>query len=273
MRAAVFVLVAGLAFPPADTRAQGPPRGWDFTGRTQAAATAEVRARVTGHLTRVAVKEGDAVAKGDLLIEIDPRPYQLALDAARARVKVAEAKMKAAKVKADSSRKLVKDKVVSPDDLALNAAAEAEAEAMLLGAKVEVQRAELTLSWARVTAPFNGRVSRIQATEGSLVTAEKTPILTVVSTNPLHVSFNVSEAVLLKLRRDGLADPGKLGVAVGFAGEEGHPHVVKLDLIAPEVDPKSGTVRFRATVPNPKGLLSPGMFARVRLTPAPRERR
>ncbi len=271
MRAALFVLVAGLAFPSADTRAEGPPKGWELTGRTQAALTAEVRARVTGHLTRVAVKEGDAVAKGDLLIEIDPRPYRLALAAAQARVKVADAKFKAARLKAANSRKLVQSKVVSPDDLALNQAAEAEAEATLLAAKVEVQRAELTLSWARVTAPFNGRVSRIQASEGDLVTAEKTPILKLVSTNPLHVSFNVPEAVLLKLRREGLADPGKLRVAVGFAGEDGHPHAAKLDLIEPEVDARTGAVRFRATVPNPKGLLSPGMSARVRLTPAPKK--
>jgi multidrug efflux system membrane fusion protein len=273
MRAAMFVLLAALAFPSADSRAQGPPRGWDLTGRTQAATTAEVRARVTGHLTRVAVKEGDAVAKGDLLVEIDPRPYRLALDAARARVKVAEAKLTAAKVKAANTRKLAQDKVVSRDEVTLNLAAEAEAEATLLGAQVEVQRAELTLSWARVTAPFNGRVSRIQASEGSLVTAEKTPILKIVSTDPLYVSFNVPEAVLLKLRRDGLAEPGKLNVAVGFAGEEGHAHVAKLDLIEPEVDAKTGTVRFRATVPNPKGLLSPGMSARVRLSPAPNKKR
>ena len=149
-------------------------------------------------------------------------------------------------------------------------AAEAEAEAALMVAKVEVERAELTLSWTRVTAPFSGRVSRIQATEGGLVTADQTHILTVVSTDPLYVTFNVPEAILLQLRRDGLSEPGKLGVAVGFAIDEGYPHAAKLDLIEPEVDPKTGTVRFRATVPNPKGLLLPGMSARVRLTPPPK---
>jgi len=80
----------------------------------------------------------------------------------------------------------------------------------------------------------------------------------------------VPEATLLRLRRDGLAEPGKLGVAVGFAGEEGYPHAAKLDLIEPEVDPQTGAVRFRATLANPKGLLSPGMSARVRLSPPPK---
>ncbi len=155
-------------------------------------------------------------------------------------------------------------------ELDLNAAAEAEAEATLAGEKVEVQRAELTLSWTRLTAPFGGRVSRVQAAEGGLVAADRTPILRVVDSRQLRVSFNVPEGTLLRLRRDGLAEPGKLRVAVGFSGEEGHPHEAKLDLIAPEVDPETGAARFGATLANPKGLLSPGMSARVRLTPRPK---
>jgi multidrug efflux system membrane fusion protein len=260
----MFVLAAGVAFPSAGTRAHDPPKAWTFTGRTQAAD--DVRARVTGQLTRVAVREGDAVKKGDLLAEIDPRAYRLALDAARARQKVAEAKLQAAKLKAANARRLVQTKVVGHDDLALNQAA-AAAAAELMGAKVEVEKAELTLSWTRVTAPFSGRVSRIQATEGSLVTSDKTHIMRVVATGPLHVSFNVPEAILLQMHRDGVSEPGKLGVAVGFALDEGYPHAAKLDLIEPEVDPETGTVRFRATVASSKGLLAPGMSARVRLTP------
>src|SRR5262249_61613611 len=137
MRATTFCLAAVLALPSAGTRADDPPTGWTFTGRTQAAA-ADVRARVTGHLTRLAVREGDAVKKGDLLAEIDPRAYRLDLDAAKARQKVAEAKLQAANLKAANAKKLMQDRVVGKDDLALNQAA--EAEAVLLGAKVEVER-------------------------------------------------------------------------------------------------------------------------------------
>jgi multidrug efflux system membrane fusion protein len=266
MRPAIFVLAAGLAFSSALTRADDSPKGWTFTGRTQAAAV-DVRARVTGHLTRLAVREGDAVKKGDLLAEIDPRAYQLALDVARARQQVAEARLEAARLKAANAKKLVQNKVVGKDDLALNMAAEAEAQAALMGAKVEVERAKMTLSWTRVTAPFSGRVSRIQSTEGGLVTADQTHILRVVATGPLHVTFSVPEAIFLQLRRDGLSEPGKLDVAVGFALDEGYPHAAKLDLVEPEVDPKTATVRFRATLANPKGVLLPGMSARVHLTP------
>jgi multidrug efflux system membrane fusion protein len=268
MRAAVFVLTAGLALVGAGTKAADPPKGWEFTGRAEA-DTVAVRARVTGHLTRVAVREGDAVAKGDLLAEIDPRAYRIALDAAKARLKVAEAKLQLAKIEAANARGLFEKNVISKPEMALASAREAEAEATLVLAKAEVEREELTLSWTRVTAPFSGRVSRIRLTEGGLVAADQTHILTVVAADPLYVSFNVSEAILLQLRRDG-AEPGKLGVAVGFAGEEGYPHEAKMYTIGHEVDPQTGSVRFRSTIPNPKGLFSPGMSARVRLTPPPK---
>lgn len=265
MRATMFVLVAGLAFPLAGTRADDPPKVREFTGRAQT-DTNEVRARVTGQVTRVAVKEGDAVKKGDLLAEIDPRPYRLDRDAASARLKAAEAKLQVARIEAANAKRLLQNKVISSDEVALHEAKEAEAAAALMAAKVEVERAELTLSWARVTAPFDGRVSRIRSTEGSLVTADQTHILRVVATDPLDVFFDVPEAILLQLRRDGLADPDKLDVAVGFANDKGYPHAAKLEPIAPEIDPTTEAARFRATVPNPKGLLWPGMSARVRLT-------
>jgi multidrug efflux system membrane fusion protein len=275
MRITLLVLVAALTFPSASVRADDPPKGWEFVGRTQAAAVVDVQALVTGRLTRLAVKEGAVVKKGDLLAEIDPRAYKLTLDAARAQEKVAEAKLQGAKIMLDNTRKLHENKslngtvlsVVSDSELAKSQAKAAEAEAALMGAKAEAQRAELILSWTRLTAPFDGRVSRIQATEGNIVTANQTHLLTVVAIDHLNVTFYVPESILLRLRRDRQADPGKLDVAVGFAIDEGYPHAVKLDLIAPEVDPRTGTVRLQATLPNPEGLYSPGMTARVRLTP------
>jgi multidrug efflux system membrane fusion protein len=157
--------------------------------------------------------------------------------------------------------------------LAVDTAAEQQAQAAFQVAKIDVEKAELTLSWTRVTAAFSGRVDLIQATEGTLVTADKTPIVRVVASSPIHVTFNVPEAILLQLSRDGLAEPAKLGIAVGFALDEGYPHAAKLDLIGPEADPKKGTVQFRALVSNPKGYLLSGMSARVRLTPRSKEGR
>jgi RND family efflux transporter MFP subunit len=243
-----------------------PSKGWEFTGRAQAAAAVEVRALVTGSLTRVAVKEGAAVKKGDVLAEILSRPYQLDLDAAKARVRAAEAKLQSARLKTANAGKLMQNNVVGADEVALHKAAEAEAEAGLAAAKVEAERAQANLDLTQVRAPIDGRVGRIHTTEGNLVVADQTVILTVVATDRLHVSFNVPEAIVSRLRRDGLSEPGKLGVAVGFADEEGYPHDAKMDVIEPEVDPRTGSVRFRTTVPNPKGLFLPGMSARVRLS-------
>src|SRR3954451_9686279 len=138
MRTAMFVLAAVLAFPSAGTRADDPMKGWTFTGRTQATEE-EVMARVTGQLTRIAVRVGDAVNKGDLLAEIDPRAYRLDLHAARARQKVAEAKLQLAKLKAASTKKLAEARVVSREELAECAVKEAQAEAVLQGAKIDVE--------------------------------------------------------------------------------------------------------------------------------------
>src|SRR3954452_23706596 len=146
MRTAMFVLVVGLAFPSAGTRADDPMKGWTFTGRTQATEE-EVMARVTGQLTRIAVRVGDAVKMGDLLAEIDPRAYRLDLDAARARQKVAEAKLQLAKLKTAGTKRLTDSKVLSQEELAEDMAKLAQAEAVFQGAKLDVEKAELTLSW------------------------------------------------------------------------------------------------------------------------------
>lgn len=266
MRTATIVLMTALAFPSAVTGADDAPQGWRFNGVTQASASAIVQPRVTGYLTHIAVKEGDVVAKGDLLIEIDPRPYELALDGVQAKIKVAEAKFKAAHISSANAERLSHSKVISPEEAELKLADEAEAQAALRLSQVELEQAKLILSWTRIIAPIDGTVTRIGVTEGGLVTADQTQILTIVATDPLNIRFSVPEAILLHLRRSGLADPSKLKLAIGYADEEGHPHPAKLDLIGAEVDSRTGSAPFQATVPNPKRIVSPGMSAKVHLT-------
>jgi RND family efflux transporter MFP subunit len=265
MRIALGVLLAGLALASASARAEDAAKTWDFNGVTKAATKTEIRARVTGYVTRVNVKDSEAVKKGDLLVEVDARPYQLALDAALSRMKEAEARLALAKLNTVNAQRLREKQAISADELTVSAANEAEAQAALMTAKVEVQRAELTLSWTRITAPFDGRVSKLQATEGSLIVADQSPILSVISTSSLQVSFKVPEAIFLLLQKEALADPSKLTVTVGFTGDDGFPHATKLDLIEPLIEPTTGTVRFQATLLNPHGMLLPGMSARVRV--------
>jgi RND family efflux transporter MFP subunit len=274
MRAVSLLLIAGLSLLTTGTRADDPPKAappkvWEYGAHVEAVATAEVRARVTGYLTRIAVKEGAAVKKGELLAEIDPRYYAADVEVAKARLKLAEAKLQAARTNLTQTKTAFSKDAASADDLRIAEADAAATEAGVAVARAELERAELMLSWTRVTAPFDGRVGRFAVTEGNLVRADATRVVTVVATDPLFVAFDMDERTLLRLRRDGLAEPGKLAVAVGLADEEGYPHEAKLDLIDPQVDPAKATVRFRAVLPNPKGMLSPGMFVRVRLTPAP----
>lgn len=270
MRAVALFLIAGVSFVTTTTRADDPPKPappkvWEFGGHVEA-ATADVRARATGYVTRIAVKEGAAVKKGDLLAEIDPRYYAAEVEVAKARLKAAEAKLQAAKVNLAGTKKVFDKGVVSADEVRITEAGAAEAEAGVLVARAELERAELMLSWTKVTAPFDGRVGRFAVPEGNLVRADNTRVVTVVATDPLFVAVDVDERTILRLRRAGLAEPGKLSVAVGLADEEGYPHEAKLDFIDPQVDPAKATVRIRATLRNPKGMLSPGMFVRVRLT-------
>lgn len=270
MRTAIFVFVTALVFPSAVTWADDAPEGWQFVGVTQASRSVTVQPQVTGYVTRVAVREGDVVVKGDLLLEIDSRPYQLDLEAARARMKEAEARLRLASIESAKATALLERNVITPEAAELKMAATAEAEAALELSQVEVQQAELTLSWTRLTAPISGTVSRFRVSEGGLVTADQTQILTVVSTERMQICFNVPETILLHLRRKGAAAPGQLDVAIGYADEDGFPHEADETLIDPEVNSQTGSVRFRSDVSNADSILSPGMSARVHLSAAPR---
>lgn len=271
MRPATLLLTAALAATPG-TRAADPPKPdpvpLDFTGHAEA-ATVEVRARVPGYLARQLVKEGATVKKGDLLAEIDPRPYQLQLDAARGRLKAAEAKVQLARVAVARAKAAFAAKAVGRDDLDQATAAADEAAGLLEAARAEAATAELNLGYTKLAAPFAGRVGRFQAAEGALLLGDDTRVITVVAPDPLFVWFEMDERTLFQLRRSRALDGDKVTVGVGFTGEDGYPNTGRLDLVEPQVDPKTGTVRLRATVPNPNGLYFPGMFARVRLNPAP----
>lgn len=254
--------------PPPRNEGEELAKGWEFVGGTQAAAVVDVRARVAGYLTKVVVKNGAAVKKGDVLAEILARPYQLDLEAAQARANVAKARLQSAALKAADARSLYQKHVIGQTTLDLTKAEEAEAEAGVAVANVEVQRARMNMDLTHVMTPIDGRVSRIQTTEGNLIVADQTVIMTIVADDRLHVSFKVPERLYLQLRRDGLTEANKLRATVAFAGEEGYPHAAKMVEIEPEADPKTGTVQFRTTVLNPKGILLPGMSARIRLAPS-----
>jgi RND family efflux transporter MFP subunit len=268
--AAPFLFVVALTAP---APAADPPKvdfkkGVEFTGRAEATVV-EIRPRVTGYIDRVLVKEGEAVRKGDVLAEVDDRPYKLKLDEAKAELAVAQAQAKLAAADLARTKEMVAKGIVSKEELTKVEAAWDVAKARVDAAKAVVALAELNLAWTKLTAPIAGRVGRFTTTPGNLVVADGPSIVSVVAADPIAVSFDVDERLLLALLRAREDNAGKPVVEVGLADEDGYPHKAALEATPVKVDPATGTARFRATLANPKGLIAHGSFVRVRLTVPP----
>jgi RND family efflux transporter MFP subunit len=247
---------------------------YEYTGRTAAVEAVEVRARVSGYLVKVNFREGSVVKKGDLLFQIDPRPFQAVLDEAKGQVAQWEAKL--ARAEADVARyeRLLPKGAASQKDLDQAVADRGEARAAIQSARGAVDRAALDLEFTRVTAPISGRISRHLIDEGNLVTMNTTLLTTIVSRDPMYAYFDVDERAVLHVRqliREGKARNARnsevVPVLLGLANETGFPHRGTLDFLDNQINPQTGTLRLRGVFPNedePEVLL-PGYFARVRL--------
>jgi RND family efflux transporter MFP subunit len=235
----------------------------EFVGRIEA-ETVAIRPRVSGYITKIAVEHGATVKTGDIIAEIDPRPYQAKLDLAHALLQQAEAKLQFATATLRRA-KTARDAGAASQEQLDEAQAEVEvATAAIRVAKAGKDHAALDLSFTKLTSPIDGRVGRIGMTTGNLVIADQeTPITIVVATDRLTVVFEMDEASLLQLRRAGLKE--KLAVGFGLSDEKGYPRKAEVTLFDSEVDPKTGTIRVHARCANPDGVMSPGMFVRVRL--------
>lgn len=243
----------------------------DYVGRVEAVEAVEVRPRVSGYLSGVHFREGALVEKGALLFTIDDREYVAAAEAARADLARAEARLAVATQELARAEALIGARAVSRGELESRQAERRQAEADALAARARLARAELDLSFTRVRAAIAGRVGEARVTPGNLVTAGETLLTTLVSVDPVHVVFDGDERAYLRyqqLARDG-ARPSSRDAAnpvlVGLSNEEGYPHQGRMDFVDNALDPATGTIRGRAVVPNPDGVLTPGLFARVRL--------
>ena len=245
-----------------------PPRG-RFNGRVEAVDAVELRPRVSGYLQRVAYKEGDLVAQGALLFEIDPRPYRIALDRANAQLQQARAAASLANVQLKRVQTLIDAHATSQEELDNARATAEQARADLQAADAAVADAKLNLGFTEVRAPIAGRVGRAVATVGNLARADDTLLTTVVSQNPVYVYFDCDEQSYLRYnaRR---ADPkhraiGADPVRVGLANETGFPHAGTVDFLDNRLDPQTGTIRARVRLPNEDHTFTPGLYARVQL--------
>ncbi|QFQ86672.1 efflux RND transporter periplasmic adaptor subunit [Paracoccus kondratievae] len=249
----------------------------EFTGHLEATKSIELRPRVGGAIDAVSVPEGGLVRPGDLLFQIDPRPFQVALDAAEAQLQQSKVLLDQAEIDFKRAEMLVPNGAVSRKTFDDAQAARRRRQAQVEIAKAAVAAAELDLSFTRVTAPIAGRVDRVLVTEGNLVTGGNagaaTLLTTIVSTDSLYVYFDIDEATYLGfVARARASDSGRVGgklpVQVGLMTDTGFPHAGELDFLGNRVDRSTGTIRARAVVKNPDGRLTPGLFARVKLVTA-----
>jgi RND family efflux transporter MFP subunit len=241
----------------------------EFAGRVEAAAVVEVRPRVSGYLDKVHFRDGAEVKKGELLFEIDPRPYEAELAKATAALAVAEARLQRAEAELKRAKALMTRQAMSQEEYDRILADRSEAEAGVVLAKAALAQARLTLGFTKVTSPMDGRVGRRQLDPGNLVRGDETLLATVVAVKPARVAFEVDEKTwlrLVRLAREGKAKPAEAGlpVEVGLADEDSFPHKGRLDFVDTRLDPKTGTLPARVVLEDGDGLL-PGRFARVRL--------
>jgi|HubBroStandDraft_6_1064221.scaffolds.fasta_scaffold31161_4 RND family efflux transporter MFP subunit len=253
----------------------------EFTARIAAVDSVEVRAHVWGYLDKVKFKEGDLVKKGDVLFEIDARPYQATFDAAEAQVAQNVASHLLAKQNNTRFRGLAKANAgaVTRLDLDQYQSQEEQAAANLARARANLETAKLNLDWTKVRAPVSGRASNYNVTVGNLIQsgnlAGGTRLTTIVSVDPIHAYFEVDELTVQRVRQ--LIREGKLKssrgtavpVSLGLAAEDGFPHQGIVNFVDNQLNPSTGTMRTRGVFPNKDELLSAGFFARVRVPVGP----
>lgn len=254
---------------------------WDeYTGRFDAVESVDVRARVSGYLMNVKFTDGEDVKAGDLLFTIDPRPFERALDQAKAQLDQAKVSVSNAKLDVDRGKPLLQRDYISKKAFDDRENLVREAESLVRIGEARVKAAELELSFTQITAPISGRMSRTLVTPGNFVSgggsdSGSTILTTIVKQDPIYIYFDVSENNALKYQRmsqaSGKGTTGMQGAAVGVGlpDEKGFPHAAKLDFLENRLDQGTGTLRARAILPNADRFFSPGMFARVRLQGSP----
>jgi RND family efflux transporter MFP subunit len=251
----------------------------EYVGRFTAVDSVEIRARVSGYLNSVDFKDGQLVKQGDLLFTIDKRPFQTALDQARANLTLAQSNLTYTESDLKRAQQLVTDKSITEQVYEQRAQAHRNAQASVAAASAAVRQAELDLQFTELRAPIDGRIGDRRVSPGNLVTGgtsgNTTLLATIVSQDPIHFEFTFDEASYLRYQRmskEG-ADVASRGpgveVALKLIDEKEFDHEGRMDFVDNVIDRSTGTIRGRAVFRNPNGVFTPGMFARVRVPASP----
>ena len=243
----------------------------DFTGRLEATHRIDIRAQVKGYLKKIHFKEGEEVKKGDLLFEIDPTIYKAEFESADASVMAAGIKVKRLKTDYDRAKVLKASKSIAPEDYEKTMGEYNEAVAAEKVALTNRHKADINLGYTKVYAePVGGLTGRAMIDPGNFVEAEKTILTTLVSFDPIYAYFDVDERTTLERVRRSINE-GKsksveadIKVLLALSDEKEFEHMGAVDFVDNAINPGTGTKRMRAVFDNPKKLLSPGLFVRIR---------
>ena len=238
----------------------------EYSGRLEAIDQVDVRPQVSGKLIAVHFKDGSLVNKGDLLFTIDPRPFEAELNRAKAQLASAEAQVTYSSANLGRNQRLIQSNAIAHQELDQAENEARSANANLQAAKAAVETARLNLEYTRITAPVSGRISRAEVTVGNVVSAGNgAQVLTsLVSVSRLYASFDVDEQTYLKYISN-QRNSAQVPVYLGLANESGFSREGFISSIDNNLNTTSGTIRVRATFDNPKGVMLPGLYARIRL--------
>ncbi len=239
----------------------------EWVGTTDGLLNAKINAQVQGYLIKQNYKEGSLVKKGQVLFEIDPRPFQAALEQAKGELAIADGQFYTAKANLEKIRPLAKINAVSKKDLDDAIGREASARAGVQAAKAAVSKTEIDLSFTKITSPIEGIAGIAKAQLGELVGKPGGPELTTVSTlNPIKVYIPISEQEYMRFARAGEGNADREGRSLELTLADGRvfPHKGKVSFADRHVDERTGTIKVATIFPNPGNLLRPGQFAKVR---------
>lgn len=245
----------------------------EATGTTAAVNSADLVARVNGFIETINYEDGAPVKKGDLLFTIELEPYKVKLDQAQASETAAESSYNQAQAAFERSAELIKQKVTTQASYDSALATRDSAKSTLDNARSSTRLAAINYEYAQVRAPFDGVVSARQVSVGTYVGGTGTPtvLATIVQLNPIWVNFNISEQDVIRVRA-ALAERGatrddvmKYKIEVALQDETDYPHVGLIDYVAPALSTTTGTLAVRGVLQNPKNVLLPGYFVRIRV--------
>ncbi|MFC3675555.1 efflux RND transporter periplasmic adaptor subunit [Ferrovibrio xuzhouensis] len=248
----------------------------EYTGRFDAVAAVDIRARVNGYLESVLFTDGAIVKKGDPLFVIDPRPYQAALNQAQASLGALQTQYNFAKSDYERYTRLTRTGAAAERDLEQKRQAFEQAQADIAGARAAIETARLNLAYTDIRAPISGRISRKLVTEGNLVNENSTLLTTIVQLDPIYFYFDIDERSYLSYQRLAMKSGGSssldgksLDIGVELTDEDDFLHKGKLDFSDNRLDAATGTMRLRAVLPNKDLFLTPGLFGRIAVPGSP----